>query len=40
MNGAMFETFVISEILKSYSNCGISYRYFLLPEQRQEEGSR
>ena len=27
MSGAMFETFVISEILKSYSNRGIGYRY-------------
>lgn len=27
MSGAFFETFVISEILKSYSNNGIDYRY-------------
>ncbi len=27
MSGAFFETFVISEILKSYSNAGIDYRY-------------
>ena len=27
MNGAFFETFVVSEILKSYSNCGVDYRY-------------
>lgn len=27
MSGAIFETFVISEILKSYSNKGIDYRY-------------
>ena len=27
MNGAFFETFVISEILKSYSNRGVDYRY-------------
>ena len=27
MSGHMFETFVISEILKSYSNKGIDYRY-------------
>ena len=27
MSGAIFETFVISEILKSYSNRGIDYRY-------------
>ena len=27
MSGAMFETYVISEILKSYSNRGIDYRY-------------
>ena len=29
MNGAMFETFVISEILKSFSNVGLDYRYFV-----------
>lgn len=29
MSGAFFETFVISEILKSYSNCGMDYRYFV-----------
>ena len=29
MNGAFFETFVISEIIKSYSNRGLDYRYFL-----------
>ena len=27
LSGAFFETFVISEILKSYSNSGIDYRY-------------
>ena len=27
MSGAFFETFVISEILKSHSNRGIDYRY-------------
>ncbi len=27
MSGAFFETFVVSEILKSHSNCGIDYRY-------------
>ena len=27
MSGAFFETYVISEILKSYSNCGVDYRY-------------
>ena len=27
MNGAMFETFVVSEILKSYANRNIDYRY-------------
>ena len=27
MSGAFFETFVISEILKSYSNQGVDYRY-------------
>ncbi len=29
MSGAFFETFVISEILKSYSNRGFDYRYFV-----------
>lgn len=29
MRGEMFETFVISEILKSYSNRGLDYRYFV-----------
>lgn len=29
MNGPIFETFVISEILKSFSNAGLDYRYFV-----------
>ena len=29
MNGPMFETFVISEILKSFSNAGLDYRFFV-----------
>lgn len=29
MSGAFFETFVVSEILKSYSNKGLDYRYFV-----------
>jgi len=29
MRGEMFETFVISEILKSYSNRGLDYKYFV-----------
>ena len=29
MNGPMFETFVISEILNSFSNAGLDYRYFV-----------
>ena len=29
MSGAFFETFVISVILKSYSNRGLDYRYFV-----------
>ena len=29
MSGPMFETFVISEILKSFSNAGLDYRYFV-----------
>ena len=29
MSGAFFETYVISEILKSYSNAGLDYRYFV-----------
>lgn len=29
MGGPIFETFVISEILKSFSNAGLDYRYFV-----------
>lgn len=29
MAGQIFETFVVSEILKSYSNCGMDYRLFI-----------
>lgn len=29
MSGAFFETFVISEILKSFSNCGMDYRFII-----------
>lgn len=29
MSGAMFETFAITEILKSYANRGMDYRYFV-----------
>ena len=29
MAGAIFETFAISEILKSFSNAGLNYRYFV-----------
>ena len=29
MNGAFFETFVISEILKSYANKGLDYKYYV-----------
>lgn len=29
MNGAFFETFVISEILKSYANRGLDYKYYV-----------
>lgn len=29
MNGAMFETFVISEIIKSYSNNGLDYKKYM-----------
>lgn len=29
MSGAFFESFVVSEILKSYSNRGLDYRYFV-----------
>ncbi len=29
MSGAFFETFVITEILKSYANNGLDYRYFV-----------
>ena len=36
MSGQFFETYVITEILKSYSNRGLDYRS-LLPRQRQKE---
>ena len=29
MNGPVFETFVVSEILKSFANEGLDYRYFV-----------
>lgn len=29
MSGSIFETFVVSEILKSYANVGLDYRYFV-----------
>ena len=29
MNGHMFETFVVSEILKSFANIGLDYRHFV-----------
>ena len=29
MSGQMFETYVITEIIKSYSNRGLDYRYFV-----------
>ncbi len=29
MSGALFETFVVSEILKSFSNCGMDYRMYV-----------
>ena len=29
MSGALFETYVVSEIIKSYSNRGMDYRYFI-----------
>lgn len=40
MSGRFFETFVVSEILKSYSNCGIDYRYcvsYYRGKDRREE---
>lgn len=45
MSGAFFETFVISEILKSYSNRGLDYRYFVSyyrgkDKKRNKEGER
>ncbi len=41
MSGQFFETFVVSEILKSYSNCGIDYRYcvsYYRGKDRKENG--
>lgn len=37
MSGAFFETFVISEILKSYSNRGLDYRYFVSYYRRKDK---
>lgn len=38
MSGAFFETFVISEILKSYANCGIDYRYCVSYYRGRDKG--
>ena len=44
MNGPIFETFVISEILKSFSNAGLDYRYFVSyyrgKDKRMKDGER
>ena len=37
MAGAMFETFVINEILKSYSNEGLEYDFDVYSERMMEE---
>lgn len=38
MSGNMFETFVVSEILKSYSNAGIDYRYCVTYYRGKDKG--
>ena len=38
MNGHMFETFVVSEILKSYSNEGLDYRNYLYYYNGRDNG--
>lgn len=38
MSGAFFETFVISETLKSYANCGIDYRYCVSYYRGRDKG--
>lgn len=37
MCGAIFETVVITEILKNYSNKGLDYRYFVSYYQRKDK---
>ena len=39
MSGNMFETFVVSEILKSYSNAGIDYRYSVTYYRGKDKGN-
>ncbi|MCM1267184.1 MAG: ATP-binding protein [Bacteroidales bacterium] len=38
MNGALFETFAISEILKSFSNEGLDYRYMVSYYRGKDKG--
>lgn len=40
MNGAFFETFAISEIIKSYANKGLDYRYFVSYYRGKDSGKR
>lgn len=40
MNGAMFETFAISEILKSFSNEGLDYRYMVSYYRGKDKGRK
>lgn len=40
MSGQFFESFVVSEILKSYSNCGIDYRYCVSYYRGKDKTSR
>ena len=40
MNGAFFETYVISEIIKSYANSGLDYRYFVSYYRGKDSGKR
>ena len=39
MGGSMFETFVVSEVLKSYSNAGVDYRYCVSYYRGKDNGS-
>ena len=40
MNGAFFESFAISEIIKSYANRGLDYRYFVSYYRGKDSGKK